>query len=222
MKFIYSDGGRSNYFKAEHVGDCCVRAIANATGLDYKVVYDGINALAKKERTGKRKRKVSNAREGVYKTTANKYLESIGWVWKPCMSIGTGCQVHLTEDELPSGNLILNLSRHFTCVKDGVLYDTYDCSRDGNRCVYGYWYKPINLDDEWKEKKFMRENQKFAEGDVAILNSNGNEWKVKVVLPIQEEDGSWWYEVECVDPRVSENIRKNYHREVAQNRLSRR
>ena len=65
MKFIYSDGGRSNYFKAEHVGDCCVRAIANATGLDYKVVYDGINTLAKKERTGKRKRKVSNAREGV-------------------------------------------------------------------------------------------------------------------------------------------------------------
>ena len=27
-------------------------------------------------------------------------------------------------------------------VKDGVLYDTYDCSRNGTRCVYGYWNKP--------------------------------------------------------------------------------
>lgn len=32
-------------------------------------------------------------------------------------------------------------SKHLTCVKDRVLYDTYDCSRDGTRCVYGYWSK---------------------------------------------------------------------------------
>jgi len=24
-------------------------------------------------------------------------------------------------------------------VIDGVLHDTHDCSRDGTRCVYGYW-----------------------------------------------------------------------------------
>jgi len=142
MEFIYSDGGRSKYFRAEDVGDCCVRAICNATGRDYKEVYDAINLLAKSERTGKRKKKVSNARSGVYAKTAGKYLESIGWIWKPTMFIGSGCTVHLREDELPLGNLVLNVSRHFTCVKDGVLYDTYDCSRDGNRCVYGYWYKP--------------------------------------------------------------------------------
>lgn len=65
------------------------------------------------------------------------------------------------------------------------------------------------------------QKQLFKEGDVAILNSNDNEWKVKVVLPIQEEDGSWWYEVECIDPRVSENIRKKCHREVTQSRLRR-
>ena len=144
MDFIYSDGGRSKYFKAEHVGDCCVRAICNATGMDYKEVYDALNRLAKTERTGKRKKKVSNAREGVYKKTADKYLKSLGWKWKPTMGIGTGCTVHVKADELPSGNLVLNLSRHFTCVKDGVLYDTYDCSKDGTRCVYGYWYKPEN------------------------------------------------------------------------------
>lgn len=36
MKFHYSDGGRSNYFKATNVGDCVTRAICNATGKDYK------------------------------------------------------------------------------------------------------------------------------------------------------------------------------------------
>ena len=141
MKFIYSDGGRSKYFKAEKVGDCCARAIANATGIDYKEVYDSLNMLAKRERVGSRKRSISNARSGVYKSTADKYLKSLGWKWHACMTIGSGCQVHVKEDELPSGNLVLNLSRHFTCVKNGVLYDTFDCSRDGTRCVYGYWYK---------------------------------------------------------------------------------
>jgi hypothetical protein len=33
MKFIYSDGGRSKYFKGT-AGDCVVRAICNATGKD--------------------------------------------------------------------------------------------------------------------------------------------------------------------------------------------
>jgi hypothetical protein len=142
MRFVYCDGGRSKYFKAERVGDCCARAIASATGIDYKEVYDSLNKLAKEERTSKRKKSISNARSGVYKSTADKYLKSLGWKWHACMTIGSGCQVHVDENELPSGNLVLNLSRHFTCVKNGVLYDTYDCSRDGTRCVYGYWYKP--------------------------------------------------------------------------------
>lgn len=142
MKFIKSDGGRSRYFKTENVGDCVTRAIANATGKDYKEIYDDLNSLAKHERTGKRKRGVSNSRNGVYTRTAKKYIEEVlGWKWTPTMLIGSGCKVHVREDELPSGALILNLSKHFTCVKDGVLYDTYDCSREGTRCVYGYWHR---------------------------------------------------------------------------------
>jgi len=48
----------------------------------------------------------------------------------------------LKKDELPSGTLIVSCSKHITVVKDGVLHDTYDCSRRGTRCVYGYWTKP--------------------------------------------------------------------------------
>lgn len=143
MKFIYNDGGRSNYFKGT-AGDCVTRAIANATGLDYKKVYDDLNELAKSERSSKRKRGKSSARNGVYKATLKKYIEKVlGWTWHPTMQIGQGCKVHLSTNELPAGTLIVSVSKHLTCVKDGVLYDTYDCTRKGNRCVYGYWTKPV-------------------------------------------------------------------------------
>lgn len=139
--WVYDDGGRSKYFKAEKVGDCVTRAISIATGKDYKEVYDAINKMSKSERTSMRKQGRSNARNGVYKDTFKSYLLSLGWKWHPTMSIGSGCRVHLKADELPSGTIIVSLSKHLTCMIDGVIHDTYDCSREGTRCVYGYFTK---------------------------------------------------------------------------------
>lgn len=141
MKWVYDDGGRSKYFKAESVGDCVCRAVAIATGKDYKEVYDDINTLAKNERTGRRKKGKSSARNVVYKATIRKLMESYGWQWHPTMLVGQGCKVHLRDGELPSGRIVVNLSKHVTCVIDGVIHDTYDPSREGTRCVYGYWQK---------------------------------------------------------------------------------
>lgn len=143
MDFVKCDGGRSKYFRAENVGDCVTRAICNATGKDYMEVYKALNEMAKRERTkNHRGGKRSSSRNGVFKETWKRYLSDLGWVWHSTMGIGTGCQVHLRDGELPGkGVLIVSVSRHLTCVKDGVLYDTYDCTRDGNRCVYGYFAK---------------------------------------------------------------------------------
>lgn len=149
MEFVYSDGGRSKYFKATKVGDCVCRAICNATGKDYKEVYDDLQQFVKyeKEHTKRTKHKFSNKtsiRDGVPKTLSRKYIEKVlGWKWHPFMSIGSGCKVHLKESELPNGICILKLSKHLTVIKDRVLYDTYDCSRQGTRCVYGYWSKEV-------------------------------------------------------------------------------
>ena len=146
MKFVNADGGRSKYFNGSS-GDCVCRAICNATGKDYKEVYDDLDKYIKyhKEHSRRRKHKFSknsSAGSGVPKTLSRKYLEElIGWKWHPLMTIGSGCKVHLKEDELPSVTLIVRVSRHLTCVKDGVLYDTYDCTRDNTRCVYGYYSK---------------------------------------------------------------------------------
>lgn len=141
VDFVYDDGGRAAAGYKGDTGDCVIRAIAIATGESYADVYAAINALAKSERTGKSKRGVSSARNGVYRVTYDKYLIAAGWTWTPTMKIGQGCKVHLRREELPGGRLIVSLSKHLAAVIDGALHDTHDCSRDGARCVYGYWSK---------------------------------------------------------------------------------
>lgn len=145
MKVVYNDGGRSSAGYSGSAGDCVVRAIAIATEKPYQEVYDSITLLAGNERITKRKRGRSNARTGVYKGTIIKYLKSIGWVFTPTMFIGSGCKVHLRDGELPMGRIICNVSKHMVAVIDGIIHDTHDCSRNGTRCVYGYWTKGETL-----------------------------------------------------------------------------
>jgi hypothetical protein len=144
IPFEYDDGGRrAAGFKGNAAGDCAARAVAIATGKPYREVYDEINRLAKAhERRSKRKRGVSDARTGVYRVTMHRLMDSLGAEWVPTMSIGSGCTVHVRADELPGGRLVLNLSKHYAAVVDGVLRDSHDCSRDGTRCVYGFWRIP--------------------------------------------------------------------------------
>lgn len=126
--FKYNDGGRSKYFRASGVGDCCVRAGAIASGCDYKEVYD----LAKKI-SGE------SPRNGMSKKDSKKLMEALGGKWHTAMTIGSGCKVHLRADDLPSGRIVCSCSRHLVAVIDGVVNDTYEDDRNGTRCVYGYW-----------------------------------------------------------------------------------
>lgn len=142
MEFVFDDGGRLKAGYKGRTGDCVTRSIAIVTGKPYQEVYDALNDLARFERTGKRKKKKSNSRTGVYKQSYRRYLESLGWRWISTMAIGSGCRVHLRAPELPAGRLAVKVSRHLTAVVDGTLHDTHDCSRDGQRCVYGYFIKP--------------------------------------------------------------------------------
>ena len=141
MQWVMDDGGRAAAGYKGKTGDCVCRAIAIATERPYKEVYDLINAFAKEEKITKRKRGKSSARNGVYKDVRRQIMEHLGWTWVPTMKIGEGCTVHLRAEELPKGRLIVSVSKHLCAVIDGVLHDTYDCSRDGTRCVYGYYYK---------------------------------------------------------------------------------
>jgi len=66
-------------------------------------------------------------------------MRDLGFYWTATLKIGSGCKVHLRSDVLPSGRLVCNLSKHSVAVIEGVVHDTYDCTRGGTRCVYGYW-----------------------------------------------------------------------------------
>jgi hypothetical protein len=133
--FIENDGGREAAGYKGKAGDCTVRAIAIATGKPYQEVYSDLFA----ENKIRNPRKSSPRDGGTPMKTIHKYLKSLGWSWVPTMQIGSGCKVHLKQDELPRGNIIVRLSGHLCAVIDGVINDTYDPSRDGTRCVYGYW-----------------------------------------------------------------------------------
>jgi len=141
MDWIEDDGGRAEAGYKGHAGDCVTRSIAIATEQPYKDVYDELNWLAKKERPRNGKGR-SSSRDGVHRVTYHRYMLALGWFWVPTMFIGSGCKVHLRDDELPGGNLVVRVSKHITAVKDGVIHDMHDPQRDGTRAVYGYYHGP--------------------------------------------------------------------------------
>lgn len=140
--FQWDDGGRAAAgFRGTAAGDCVTRAISIASGVSYSSVYGLINDAALRERPRKGRRR-SSARTGVKIRTVHRVITELGGVWTPTMQIGTGCTVHVRTGELPAGRLVLNLSKHLCAFIDGTVHDLEDPSRDGTRCVYGYWTFP--------------------------------------------------------------------------------
>lgn len=195
MQFNYNDGGRSKYFKGENVGDCVTRAIAIATGRDYKEVYDTLNEMAKKESLKHhRGHKRSNSRNGVFKETWKRYLNEIGWVHVSTCSFGSSrSKVKFVDGALPeSGTFIVQLSRHLTTLVDGVINDTYDCSKkdyydwesgdlvtNEERCVYGYWRAPNTEELKMREETLSQINEfnEFRANEKAELKKKKAEVK---------------------------------------------
>ena len=143
LNFIYSDGGRSNYFKGE-AGDCVVRAISIATEIDYKVIYDKLfdlnkdyiakkNTKLSKQMKSRTREKGGSPRSGNYKKIYHDYLLNNNWRWVSLRKFGSKERTKL--DELTNkGNIIVAVNRHLMCMKNGTVYDTWD-SR------WSYWFE---------------------------------------------------------------------------------
>ena len=146
--FRFNDGGRQEAGFKGGAGDCVVRSIAIAAKLPYMQVYEDLRlanesyAQSRNDRLAKRlTAKGSSPRNGNHRNVFHEYILKQGFSWVPTMRIGAGCQVHLRPSELPTGILIVKVSKHLTTIVDGVIEDTHDPSRAGNRCVYGYYIK---------------------------------------------------------------------------------
>ena len=146
LGFAVNDGGRELAGFKGGAGDCVVRAIAIAAQLPYIQVYEDLraaNAAYADQRNDKLARRLNargaSPRNGNHRNVFHDYILGHGFDWVPTMQVGAGCKVHLLANELPSGRLIVKVSKHLTAVIDGVIQDTHNPSRAGSRCVYGYY-----------------------------------------------------------------------------------
>lgn len=126
-RYIYTDGGRADAGFKGVAGDCAVRAMAVALGLDYKACYQEL-AQAHKERTGKK-----TARDGIYKETFSEVLGKRGWVWHTAPKFD-GRKARASD--MPKGRVIVRMSKHYAAVVDGAVHDSWDST---HKMVYGYW-----------------------------------------------------------------------------------
>ena len=150
LGFQLNDGGRETAGVKGGVGDCVVRAIAIAADLPYMHVYEDLgaaNAAYALQRNDKLARRLhakgASPRNGNHRNVFHDYILGHGFDWVPTMKVGAGCQVHMLANELPSGRLIVKVSKHLSAVIDGVIEDTHNPSRGGSRCVYGYYIKRV-------------------------------------------------------------------------------
>lgn len=151
IEWVYDDGGRAQAGFQGETRDCVTRAIAIASGRDYRMVYDELHQATLQSKAAMRRlglmykqnaRKQASPRNGVLPTVYKPYLAEHGWIWTPTMQIGSNDRLHLRTGVLPDGVFIVRLSKHITTLVDGVLHDTHDCSWSGQRLIYGHWHRP--------------------------------------------------------------------------------
>ncbi len=173
MKHIYNDGGRAAAGLKGHSRDCVARAVAIVSGIPYLTVHAALAAGNETQRKGKRPSRAHGKFTADRGINTNRkwfkdYMGSLGFEFVACMAIGSGCKVHMRPDELPKGKIIARVSKHFAAVIDGVLHDTHDCTRKGERCVYGYWRKAART--ETVMGKVTWNNQQMGNTTVSIMD----------------------------------------------------
>ena len=130
------------------VGDCVKRAISKAANMDYMEVQRELN----------RYKKVTGASS--YNTDYNphKYVENVLHGVKMSFPAKAGKKRMTPEQfckDYPRGNYILNMAGHWTCVVDGVIYDTW-CPE--GRCVYTAY----KVTPETKYFKVIKHEDKYS------------------------------------------------------------
>ena len=148
INWIYDDGGYSESgFRAKH-GNGVIIAIAIVTGAGYRKIYDDISTRQYRFVRNTRSKRIEEkggaiSEVGVWPQVTKAYLQEIEWEWTPTMSVGSGCVMHMSYEELPDEPvMLLSISRSLAAIQHGNVHAPWDPSRDGTRCVYGVWTPP--------------------------------------------------------------------------------
>lgn len=116
---------------------CGVRALVLATGIEWTEAERLLRHCCKNGKAGN-----GALSRGIYKEDYNACLEFLGYKWVAAPKFeGRKARAH----DLPPGKHIASMAKHYCCVIDGDVYDTWDSS---DKMVYGYWTKTHQSTDE--------------------------------------------------------------------------
>lgn len=113
---------------ARRVGDCAVRAVSVALDVDWETAYLMLTANGYAMGDMPSSDAVWGAtlrQHGFYKTVLPDDCPD-------CYSANDFCLEH------PQGTYVLGFGGHTACVKDGILYDSWDSSME---TINYYWYR---------------------------------------------------------------------------------
>ena len=129
-KFKQSHGGRENYitikYKKDRTIDCAIRAIAHFLDEDYKHIRNDLFNLASKM-----------WRMPNDDIVIEKYLDDLG-IKRQSPLKSRGNKKYKIGNFPLIGNYLIRCSRHWTCLKDGVVLDTWDCREWKAQSFYVY------------------------------------------------------------------------------------
>ena len=117
--FIKSHGGRENHtsvkYKKDRTNDCAIRAIAHGLGLPYSTVRNEVFNLAS-----------TMWRMPNDDVVIEEYMKIQGHERQSPLTHHGRKKYKIGNFPL-EGTFIIRSSNHVTCIKDGVLMDTWDC-----------------------------------------------------------------------------------------------
>ena len=127
MKFIKTDGGRKDAgYKCTkaYSDDCVIRSTTIVTGQTYSQTFREMMELG-----------IEMGGYPSMQPVWEAYLESKGFVKNKCPRTASGKLIKLKDWDFSGTALVLS-SGHLTAVKDGQVYDSWDCTY---RPVNSYW-----------------------------------------------------------------------------------
>ena len=110
--------------KARDTEDCVLRAVSLAQGKTWDKIYDELSELAKQ-----RGMLFSDA-EFVEDYLDERYLRTCYKNNGFAMTVGDFVESH------PHNTYLVTMKGHITCVKEGILFDTFDCR---SRLIWCAW-----------------------------------------------------------------------------------
>ena len=181
MKLKESGRNMYKYYNANPRGlstdDCVKRAISVATGMEYKNVQLELN----------RYKRVTGAESFNSDYNPHRYVEDVLNAKKITvkkMTAGEFCRKY------PKGRYILDMESHWSACVDGIIYDTWDCSKKTVNFAYEVTIKPYTPPNLKKQVfKYCCTSERISNAETIIRIYDGNGAFVERKIPTELTQG---------------------------------